>query len=166
MNFRWNWLLHKIMHTTWTKASPTRCTGSQISKRLRSSSRNCWWMCRMAGTMRKISSTVWASMSDAFSCDLSGFKYFYAQRWEIIQRIPWIWFVLEKAVFAIMHFMRAFQLPWLPFPVIQHMTFPYWIIQLQCAFAYPMWKKKKKNVKSQQFILMAVLCTAYMVLVK
>lgn len=30
----------------------------------------------MAGTMRKISSTVCDSISDAFSCDFNGFKYF------------------------------------------------------------------------------------------
>lgn len=66
----------KSCHTTWTKASPTRCNGSQISNLARSSSRNCWWMLRIAGTMRKISSTVCASMSDALSCDFNGFKYF------------------------------------------------------------------------------------------
>lgn len=70
----------KSCHTTWTKASPTRCNGSQISNRHRSSSRNCWWMLRIAGTMRKISSTVCASMSDALSCDFNGFKYFCAKK--------------------------------------------------------------------------------------
>lgn len=66
--------------TTWTKASPMRCNGSQISRRPRNSSRNCWWTCKMVGTIKKISSTVWLSMSDAFSGDFNGFKYFYGKR--------------------------------------------------------------------------------------
>lgn len=64
------------VENTCTKASPTRCSGSQISKRLLSSSRNCWCMLKIAGTIRNISSTVWASISDACSCDFNGFKYF------------------------------------------------------------------------------------------
>lgn len=75
----WNW----INHTTCTKASPIRCNGSQISSRLRSSSRNCWCMLKMAGTIRKISSTVCASISAACSCDFSGFKYFYSKLMQI-----------------------------------------------------------------------------------
>lgn len=157
---------HKT-HTTWTKASPTRCNGSQISKRERSSSRNCWCILRMEGTMRKISSTVCASISDAFSCDFSGFKYFYKMTWEKKEKKPTmnkhsIYRVFPQSNNAFIENLKI-SLPWLPFPVIQRMISLCWIARRQRAFAYPVnkieWKKRRKKNKVEplitRFVLMA-----------
>lgn len=150
------------IRTTWTKASPTRCNGSQISKRERSSSRNCWWILRMAGTMRKISSTVCASISDAFSCDFSGFKYFCGMKKRIKQQQQQDAINLSSLSTsnnALNENLKT-SLPWLPFPVILRTISRCWIARRQRVFAYPVkiieWKQKQNQKPLiTRFVLMA-----------
>lgn len=151
--------------TTCTKASPTRCNGSHTSNLHRNSSKNCWWIFKMVGTIRNISSTIWLSIIDAFSWDFNGFKYFcFAEplKWFRFRRgridslfyyygYCYFYGVLDlvKSIFAyyigvndlrplnIKTRKTTLHLHLQPFPMIRRTISPYWRAQQQHEFSYP-----------------------------